>query len=249
MSPLTHKVAVVTGASKGIGAGIAKAIATAGAAVAVNYAGSKEAAERVVNHIVANGDRAIAVQGSVSNATDMRRLFAETKSTFGAVDILVNNAGIGEFAPVEAVSEELYRRLFDTNVLGVMLAVQEALGHFGPNGGSIINISSVASVSPTPGSGIYAATKAAVNTLTTVLAMELGARKIRVNAIAPGPVDTDGTRGVGLIGSELERQLIAQTPLGRLGQPEDIGRIAVFLASDDAQWVSGAWIRASGGLQ
>ena len=249
MSPLTHKVAVITGASKGIGAGIAKAIATAGAAVAVNYAGSKEAAERVVNDIVANGGRAIAVQGSVSNATDMRRLFAETKSTFGAVDILVNNAGIGEFAPVEAVSEELYRRLFDTNVLGVMLAVQEALGHFGPNGGSIINISSVASVSPTPGSGIYAATKAAVNTLTTVLAMELGARKIRVNAIAPGPVDTDGTRGVGLIGSELERQLIAQTPLGRLGQPEDIGRIAVFLASDDARWVSGAWIRASGGLQ
>ena len=249
MSPLTHKVAVITGASKGIGAGIAKAIATAGAAVAVNYAGSKEAAERVVNDIVANGGRAIAVQGSVSNATDMRRLFAETKSTFGAVDILVNNAGIGEFAPVEAVSEELYRRLFDTNVLGVMLAVQEALGHFGPNGGSIINISSVASVSPTPGSGIYAATKAAVNTLTTVLAMELGARKIRVNAIAPGPVDTDGTRGVGLIGSELERQLIAQTPLGRLGRPEDIGRIAVFLASDDAQWVSGAWIRASGGLQ
>jgi len=249
MGPLTHKVAVITGASKGIGAGIAKAIATAGAAVAVNYAGSKEAAERVVNDIVANGGRAIAVQGSVSNAADMRRLFAETKSTFGAVDILVNNAGIGEFAPVEAVSEELYRRLFDTNVLGVMLAVQEALGHFGPNGGSIINISSVASVSPTPGSGIYAATKAAVNTLTTVLAMELGARKIRVNAIAPGPVDTDGTRGVGLIGSELERQLIAQTPLGRLGQPEDIGRIAVFLASDDAQWVSGAWIRASGGLQ
>ena len=249
MGPLTHKVAVITGGSKGIGAGIAKAIATAGAAVAVNYAGSKEAAERVVNDIVANGGQAIAVQGSVSNATDMRRLFAETKSTFGAVDILVNNAGIGEFAPVEGVSEELYRRLFDTNVLGVMLAVQEALGHFGPNGGSIINISSVASVSPTPGSGIYAATKAAVNTLTTVLAMELGARKIRVNAIAPGPVDTDGTRGVGLIGSELERQLIAQTPLGRLGQPEDIGRIAVFLASDDAQWVSGAWIRASGGLQ
>ena len=249
MSPLTHKVAVITGASKGIGAGIAKAIATAGAAVAVNYAGSKEAAERVVNDIVANGGRAIAVQGSVSAAADMRRLFAETKSTFGVIDILVNNAGIGEFAPVEAVSEALYRRLFDTNVLGVMLAVQEALGHFGPNGGSIINISSVASVSPTPGSGIYAATKAAVNTLTTVLAMELGARKIRVNAIAPGPVDTDGTRGVGLIGSELERQLIAQTPLGRLGQPEDIGRIAVFLASDDARWVSGAWIRASGGLQ
>ena len=249
MSPLTHKVAVITGASKGIGAGIAKAIATAGAAVAVNYAGSKEAAERVVNDIVANGGQAIAVQGSVSNATDMRRLFAETKSTFGAVDILVNNAGIGEFAPVEAVSEELYRRLFDTNVLGVMLAVQEALGHFGPNGGSIINISSVASVSPTPGSGIYAATKAAVNTLTAVLALELGGRKIRVNAIAPGPVDTDGTRGAGLIGSELERQLIAQTPLGRLGQPEDIGRIAVFLASDDARWVSGAWIRASGGLQ
>jgi 3-oxoacyl-[acyl-carrier protein] reductase len=146
-------------------------------------------------------------------------------------------------------TEEQYRRLFDTNVLGAMLTIQQALKYFGPNGGSIINISSVASVSPTPGSGVYAATKAAVNTLTTVLGMELGGRKIRVNAIAPGPVDTEGTRGVGLIGNEVEKQLVAQTLLGRLGQPADIGRIAVFLASDDAGWVSGAWIRASGGLQ
>jgi 3-oxoacyl-[acyl-carrier protein] reductase len=179
----------------------------------------------------------------------VRRLFAEAQSAFGTIDILVNNAGIGEFTPVETVSEEQYRRLFDTNVLGTVLTIQEALRYFGRNGGSIINISSVASVSPTPGSGIYAATKAAVNTVTTVLAMELGSRKIRVNAVAPGPIETEGTRGVGLIGSDLERQLVAHTPLGRLGRPEDIARVAVFLASDEASWVSGAWIRASGGLQ
>ena len=249
MSNLQGKVAVVTGAAKGIGAEIARALAEAGAAVVVNYAGSKEGAESVVNDIVNNHGRAIAVQGSVSNAEDVRRLFAATGVEFGTVDILVNNAGIGEFAPVEAIKEERYRRLFDTNVLGIVMTIQEALKHFGPNGGSIINVSSVVSVSPTPGSGIYAATKAAVNTLTTVLAMELGSRKIRVNAVAPGPVETESTRGAGLIGSELEKQLVAQTPLGRLGQPQDIARVAVFLASDDAGWISGAWIRASGGLQ
>jgi len=249
MHDLKGKVAVVTGASKGIGAGIAKAMAEAGAAVVVNYASSVEAAKHVVDQIVRQGGRAIAVQGSVSIAADVKRLFAETTSAFGSVDVLVNNAGIGEFAPVEAVTEEQYRRLFDTNVLGTILTIQEAVKHFGSNGGSIINISSVASVSPTPGSGVYAATKAAVNTVTTVLAMELGNRRIRVNAIAPGPVETDATRAAGLIGSELEKHLVAQTPLGRLGQPEDIGRVAVFLASDDAAWVTGSWIRASGGLQ
>jgi len=249
MSSLNGKVALVTGASKGIGAGIAKAMAEAGAAVVVNYAGNKEAAQRVVDEIISRRGRAIAVQGDVSKAADVRQLFAETKAAFGTIDTLVNNAGIGEFAPVEAVTEEQYRRLFDTNVLGTVLTIQEAVKHFGPNGGSIINISSVVSGSPTPGSGIYAATKAAVNTITTVLAMELGNRKIRVNAIAPGPVDTDATRVAGLIGSELEKHLVAQTPLGRLGQPGDIGRVAVFLASDDAAWVTGSWIRASGGLQ
>jgi len=249
MSDLKGKVAVVTGASKGIGAEIARTMAAAGAAVVVNYAGSKAAAERVIDEIVRNGCRAIAIQGDVSKPVDVRRLFSETKAAFGNIDILVNNAGIGEFSPIEAVSEDHYRRLFDTNVLGTVLTVQEALNHFGPNGGSIINISSVASVSPTPGSVIYSATKAAVNTVTSVLAVELGGRRIRVNTLAPGPVETEGTRGAGLIGSDLEKQLAARTPLGRLGQPQDIARVAAFLASDDAGWVSGAWIRVSGGLQ
>ena len=236
MNDLKGKVAVVSGASKGIGAGIAKAMAEAGAAVVVNYVGSKEAAQRVVDEIVSKGGRAIAAQGDVSKAADVRKLFANMKAAFGTIDILVNNAGIGSFATVEAVTEEQYRRLFDTNVLGTVLMIQEALKHFGPNGGSIINISSVVSVSPTPGSDIYAATKAAVNTITTVLAMEVGSRKIRVNALAPGPVDTEATRGAGLVGSDLEKQFVEQTPLGRLGQPEDIAKIAVFLASDDAGW-------------
>ena len=249
MNDLKGKVAVVSGASKGIGAGIAKAMAEAGAAVVVNYVGSKEAAQRVVDEIVSKGGRAIAAQGDVSKAADVRKLFANMKAAFGTIDILVNNAGIGSFATVEAVTKEQCRRLFDTNVLGTVLMIQEALKHFGPNGGSIINISSVVSVSPTPGSDIYAATKAAVDTITTVLAMEVGSRKIRVNALAPGPVDTEATRGAGLVGSDLEKQFVAQTPLARLGQPEDIAKIAVFLASDDAGWVTGAWIRASGGLQ
>lgn len=249
MSDLTGKVAVVTGASKGIGAAIAKALAQAGASVVVNYAGSKDAAERVVTEIGSKHGRAVAIQANVSNRADVRQLFAATKSEFGTFDVLVNNAGTGEFAPFESVTEEQYHRLFDTNVLGTVLTVQEALTYFGPNGGSIINISSVVSANPTPGSGIYAATKAAINTLTTVLAIELGHRKIRVNAVAPGPVDTEATRDAGLIGSEFEKQLVAQTPLGRLGRPNDIARVAVFLASDDAAWVSGAWIRTSGGLQ
>ena len=187
MANLTGKVAVVTGASKGIGAEIARELAAAGAAVVVNYASSKEAADRVVAEIVSKDGRAIAVQGDVSKAADVRRLFAETKAAFGAIDILVNNAGIGEFGPLEAVTEDHYRRLFDTNVLGTVLTIQEALAHFGPDGGSVINISSVVSVSPPPGSVIYSATKGAVNTVTRVLAVELGGRKIRVNTLAPGP--------------------------------------------------------------
>ncbi len=248
MADLTGKVAVVTGASKGIGAAIANALAAAGAAVVVNYAGAMEAASRVVADIVGKGGRAIAVQGDVSKVADVSRLFAETKAAFGTIDILVNNAGIGGFSPLEGVTEEDYRRLFDTNVLGAILTTKEALTHFGPNGGSVINIGSVANVRPTPGSAVYAATKGAIETLTRALAAELGGRRIRVNTLAPGPVDTEATRGAGLIGSEFEKQIVAGTPLGRLGQPDDVARV-VFLASDEAGWVTGAFIPASGGLR
>jgi 3-oxoacyl-[acyl-carrier protein] reductase len=249
MADLKGKVAVVTGAAKGIGAEIARELAASGAAVIVNYAASKAAADRVVDEIVGNGGRAMAVQGDVSKAADVRRLFAETKAAFSAIDILVNNAGIAEFRPLEAVDEAFYRRLFDTNVLGTVLTIQEALAHFGSNGGSVINIGSIASVRPSPGAAIYSATKAAVDAVTRVAAVELGGRNIRVNTIAPGPVDTEATRGAGLIGSDLEKQLAASTPLGRLGQPQDIARIAVFLASDEAGWLTGALIPASGGLR
>ena len=197
MANLTGKVAVVTGASKGIGAAIAKALAAAGAAVVVNYAGSKEAAARVVNDIKGKGGRAIAVQGDVSKAADVSRLFAETKAAFGALDVLVNNAGISAFSPLEAVTEDLYRRLFDINVLGPVLTIKEALAHFSASGGSVTNIGSVVSVSPTPGSTVYAATKGAVETITRTLATELGGRRIRVNTLAPGPVETDATRAAG----------------------------------------------------
>ena len=249
MADLTGKVAVVTGASKGIGAAIANALAAAGAAVVVNYAGAMEAASRVVADIVGKGGRAIAVQGDVSKVADVSRLFAETKAAFGTIDILINNAGIGGFSPLEGVTEEDYRRLFDTNVLGAILTTKEALAHFGPNGGSVINIGSFASVRPTPGSAVYAATKGAIETLTRALAAELGGRRIRVNTLAPGPVDTEATRGAGLIGSEFEKQIVAGTPLGRLGQPDDVARVAVFLACDEAGWVTGAFIPASGGLR
>jgi 3-oxoacyl-[acyl-carrier protein] reductase len=249
MANLTDKVAVVTGAARGIGAAIAKALAAAGAAVVVNYAGSKEAAARVVDDIKGNGVRAIAVRGDVSKAADVSRLFAEAKAAFGALDVLVNNAGIAAFSPLEAVTEDLYRRLFDTNVLGPVLTIKEALAHFSANGGSVINIGSVVSVSPTPGSTVYAATKGAVETITRALATELGGRRIRVNTLAPGTVETDATRADGLIGSELGKELVARTPLGRLGQPEDIARVAVFLASDEASWVTGAFIPVSGGLR
>jgi 3-oxoacyl-[acyl-carrier protein] reductase len=247
MAVLTGKVAVVTGASKGIGAAIVSALAAAGAAVAVNYAGSKEAAALVVDEIKGRGGRAIPAQGDVSKAADVTRVLAETKEAFGSIDILVNNAGVAGMKPLEEVSEEFYRRLFDTNVLGPILTIKEALAHFGPKGGSIINIGSVVSVSPTPRSAVYAATKGAVATLTLALAPELGVRNIRVNTLAPGTVETDATRGDGLIGSELGKEIVAHTPLGRFGQPEDIARVAVFLASDEAGWVTGAYIPVSGG--
>jgi 3-oxoacyl-[acyl-carrier protein] reductase len=247
MSKLNGKVAIVTGASQGLGAGIAKGLAAAGAAVVVNYASSREGADRVVTAIKDGGGRAVAVQGDVSQAADVRRLFEAAKSSFGAVDILVNNAGVFAFEPLEAVTEAEFHREFDTNVLGTILAIREAVNHFGTRGGSVINISSVASLNPQPNSLVYAATKAAVDSITLSMSRELGARNIRVNAIAPGGVDTEGLKRIGIVGSEFEKQVITMTPLGRFGQPDDIARIAVFLASDDASWLTGERITASGG--
>ena len=249
MSELKGKVAIVTGASKGIGAGIAKGMAEAGAAVVVNYASSKEGADRVVSEITKKGGKAIAVQGDVSKVADVKRLFAEAKRAFGAPDVLVNNAGIFAFDPLEAVTEDEFHREFNTNVLGPILTIQEALKHFGPEGGSVINISSVVSTGAVPNSVVYSATKGAVDSIARVLGTELAARKIRVNTIAPGGVETEGTHSVGMIGSDFEEQIVADTPMGRLGQPEDIARVAVFLASDNSRWLTGERIAASGGLR
>jgi len=249
MSELTGKVAIVTGASKGIGAGIAKGLGAAGAAVVVNYASSKEGADRVVKEITSKGGKAIAVQGDVSKATDVKRLCAETKKAFGAPDVLVNNAGIYAFEPIEAVTEDEFHRQFNTNVLAPILTIREALKHFGPDGGSVINISSVASISAPPNSVVYSASKGAVDSIARVLGKELGARKIRVNTIAPGGVETEGVHSAGIIGSDFEKQMVADTPLGRLGQPDDIAGVAVFLASDNARWLTGERITASGGLR
>ncbi len=248
MSRLKGKVAIVTGASKGIGAGIARSLAEAGASVVVNYASSREGAERVVAQIREAGGKAVAVQGDVSKAADVKRLFDETKKSFGSLDILVNNAGVYDFGPLESVTETEFHREFDINVLGTLLTTQESLNHFGPGGGSVINLSSVTSLNPVQNAVVYSATKSAVDSITRSLAKELGSRKIRVNAIAPGGVETEGTHRLGMIGSDFEKQLVAGTPLGRLGQPEDIARLAVYLASDDAGWLTGERITASGGL-
>jgi 3-oxoacyl-[acyl-carrier protein] reductase len=248
MSKLSNKVAVVTGASKGIGAEIARELAAAGAAVVVNYATSRDAADKVVAEIAGSGGKAAAIQGDVAKAADVERLFAETKRTFGQIDVLVNNAGIYEFAPLEAVSEEEFHRLFNTNVLGVLLATREAVKHFGPNGGSVINLSSVVTRTAPPMSAVYVATKSAVEGITRVLAKELGPRKIRVNSISPGVVETEGTHSAGIIGSDFEQQAVQQTPLGRFGQPTDIAPAVVFLASDDARWVTGETLAVSGGM-
>lgn len=249
MSKLQGKVAVVTGASKGIGAGIAKELAAAGASVVVNYATAKAGADRVVDDIKAKGGKAVALHGDVSKAADIRRLFKQTQEAFGRVDILVNNAGIYKFAPITDVTEEEFHRQFGVNVLGLILATREAAAHFGPEGGSIINIGSAVSSSPMPGSVVYAATKGAVDIVTQVLARELGPRKIRVNSINPGGIDTEGSRDFGLIGGDFEKQMVAQTPLGRIGQPSDVAPVALFLASDDAKWVTGEIILASGGFR
>jgi 3-oxoacyl-[acyl-carrier protein] reductase len=249
MSKLQGKVAVVTGASKGIGAGIAKSLAAAGAAVVVNYASSREGADRVVADITKAGGKAIAVQGDVAKAADVERLFTEAKKAYGRLDVLVNNAGIYQFAPLEELTEELFHRQFNTNVLGLLQASREAVKHFGADGGSIVNISSVASQLGLPGSSVYAATKGAVDTITQVLAKELAPKKIRVNSINPGGVETEGTHAIGVIGGDFEKQMIAQTPLGRIGQPEDIAPIAVFLASSDSGWLTGEKLIASGGMR
>ena len=246
---LNGKVAIVTGASKGIGAEIARHFAAEGAVVVVNYASSKADADKVVDEITKRGGKAIAVQGSVAKKAEVERLFAAAKKAFGKLDILVNNAGVYQFAPLESATEEEFHRQFDTNVLGLILATQEALKHFGPEGGSVINVSSLASSATPPTSVIYSATKAAVDAITGVLAKELGPRKIRVNAINPGPVETEGFQAQGFSGSDFEKQSVAQTPLGRLGQPRDVAPAAVFLASPDSAWITGETIRVAGGLR
>ena len=246
---LKNKVAVVTGASKGIGAGIAKSLAAEGAAVVVNYASSREGADKVVAEITEKGGKAIAVQGDVSRAADVQRLFGETKKAFGGLDVLVNNAGVYQFAPLDQVTEEQFHRLFNTNVLGLLLATQEAAKFFGPNGGSVINIGSVASINTPPTTVVYTATKGAVDAVTHVLAKELGPKNIRVNSINPGMVETEGVHTAGVMGSDFQKQLESQTPLGRIGQPQDIGPIAVFLASTDSAWLTGETLLASGGLR
>jgi 3-oxoacyl-[acyl-carrier protein] reductase len=244
---LTGKVAVVTGASKGIGASIALHLAAEGAAVVVNYASSKGGAERVVAEITGKGGRAIAVQANVAKQADIRRLFAEAKGAFGRLDILVNNAGIYEFAPIEEVTPEHFHKQFDLNVLGLILTTQEAIKYLGAGGGSIINISSFAATAAPPATSVYSATKAAVDAVTRSLAKELGPRKIRVNSINPGMVETEGVRAAGITESDFRRQVEAQTPLGRIGQPQDIGPAAVFLASDESGWITGETLYIAGG--
>lgn len=249
MKKLTGKVAVVTGASKGIGAAIAKDLAAEGAAVVVNYASSREGADKVVAEIAAAGGKAVAVQGSVAKPADVERIFAEAKKAFGRLDVLVNNAGIYGFTPIEQVTEEEFAKQFGTNVLGLLLASREAVKHFGEEGGSIINIGSAVTDLAPATSAVYTGTKGAVDAITRVLANELAGRKIRVNTINPGMVETEGTHAAGFIGSDFHKEHEKQVPLGRIGQPEDIARIATFLASGDSGWLTGERLLATGGLR
>jgi 3-oxoacyl-[acyl-carrier protein] reductase len=249
VSRLKNKVAIVTGASKGIGAAIAVRLAADGASVVVNYSSSKEGADRVVSEINGNGGKAVAVQADVSKKADIERLFAETKKAFGRLDILVNNAGIFEFKPLEEVTEEHFHRHFNLNVLGLILATQKAVKYFGPAGGSVINVSSVAAQSPPPNSSVYAATKGAVDTVTVALARELGPKKIRVNSINPGMIETEGVHAAGFMQTEFPAQVAAQTPLGRIGQPADVASVASFFASDDSAWVTGETLLIAGGYR
>jgi len=242
-------VAVVTGASTGIGASIAKHLGAEGASVVVNYASSKAGADKVVAEINSNGGKAVAVQGDVAKKADIDRLFAETKKAFGRLDILVNNAGIYAFGPLENVTEEHFHSQFNLNVLGLLLASQKAAELFDSNGGSIINVSSVVGVNPLPGASVYSASKAAVDAITKSLAKELGPKKIRVNSINPGMIETEGVQSAGFLESDFRKQVEAQTPLGRIGQPQDVARVAAFLASPDSGWVSGETLMIAGGFR
>ena len=246
---LAGKVAIVTGSSKGIGASIARHLAAEGAAVVVNYASSREGADKVVAAITAKDGKAVAVQANVAKQADIGRLFAEAKRHFGRVDILINNAGVYDFKPLEEVTEDHFHRQYDLNVLGLILATQAAAKQFGPEGGSVVNIGSVAGIVAPPGTSVYSSTKAAVDAVTKSLAKELGPRKIRVNSINPGMIDTEGYRSAGIHESEFRKQVEASTPLGRIGQPDDIGPAAVFLASDDARWITGELLYISGGAR
>jgi 3-oxoacyl-[acyl-carrier protein] reductase len=248
MSKLKGKVAVVTGASKGIGAAIAKSLAAEGASVVVNYASSKGGASAVVDSIKAAGGKAVAVGGDVSKAAEAQGIIDAAIKNYGRLDILVNNSGVYEFGPIEGITEEQFHKMFNINVLGLLLTTQAALKHIG-EGGSIINIGSVVSRVTPPASSVYTGTKGAVDAITGVLARELGAKKIRVNSINPGMVETEGTQTAGVLGSDFEKATVAQTPLGRLGQPDDIASVAVFLASDDAKWLTGELVLTGGGLR
>ncbi len=248
MNKLDGKIAVVTGASKGIGAAIAKHLAAEGAAVVVNYASSKEGADRVVDEITSTGGKAIAVQANITKKAEVERLFAQTQQLFSRLDILVNNAGIYAYVPIEDITEEHFHQHFDLNVLGLILTSQQAAKYFGSAGGSIINISSIASTTTPATASVYSATKAAVDAVTKSLAKELGPRKIRVNSINPGMVETEGLHAAGVVESDYRKQVEAQTPLGRIGQPQDIGPAAVFFASSDSAWITGETLHISGGI-
>jgi 3-oxoacyl-[acyl-carrier protein] reductase len=248
MGKLKGKTAVVTGASKGIGAGIALALAKEGANVVVNYARAKDDAEKVAAQINQNGSKAITVQADVSKQADVDKLFAETAKAFGKVDILVNNAGVYEFAPLQEITEDSYHRLFDLNVLGTLLSTQAAVKSM-PAGGSVINLSSVVALTPPPASSVYSATKGAVDVITRTLAQELGPQKIRVNSLSPGLVETEGTRAAGTTDGEFRQVAVSRTPLGRVGQPDDIAKVAVFLASDESAWITGEILPVGGGAR
>jgi 3-oxoacyl-[acyl-carrier protein] reductase len=249
MSKLQGKVAIVTGASKGIGASIAKHLAAAGAKVVVNYSSSKEGADKVVSEIISAGGKAIAVGANMSKKPEIDKLFAETKKAFGRLDVLVNNAGIFEFLPLEAITEEHFHKQFNLNVLGLILASQKSVEYFGDAGGSIVNISSLVAVSPAPTGAVYSATKAAVDAVTKSLSKELGPKKIRVNSLNPGMVETEGVHTAGFLGGDFHKMILAQTPLGRIAQPDDIAKVAVFLASDDSGWITGETLLVSGGMR
>jgi 3-oxoacyl-[acyl-carrier protein] reductase len=246
---LGGKVAVVTGPSKGIGTGVARGLTEAGASVVVNYASARAGADRVVAEVTEKDGKAVAVQGDVSKAADVKRLFAEAVRAFGRLDVLVNNAGVYRFGPIEGVTEAEFHRHYDTNVLGSVLAVQEEVKYFGPEGGNIINISSVVGSAPWPQTALYSSTKAALENLTRALALELAPRKVRVDAFAPGTTESEGTPDLHLFEGDEGKKVIASAPLGRLGTPADIARVVAFLASDDSAWVPGEIIRASGGMK